>query len=295
MDIRTTYYLHKASRLLTFAVFGFVTIMLLFISFSAQAFEVPQKKPVGQKNTQQQLQAQGQIQGQAQGQKQNVATNTTVGVDTDANSSVNIGDTHIAPITESSATIQDGAVSVGGDTINAGTELSIGGAFYQDKREAPDVTFIPNNNTVSCRYVIGITGVGLKGGGGLGWPRRDKDCVYMEFATLAFSQGNMSMGWKMYCLAPTIVKELGESCLDIVQFDTIDMVMVDMQSRERLMALEEKVSSLTRTKPKAVDAPPCDTHPHKANEAGYLEYDGETYINVDKAYDPNWKANCGVD
>jgi hypothetical protein len=70
------------------------------------------------------------------------------------------------------------------------------------------------NTTAACRSFIGISGGVVSGGGGIGFPITDNDCKFMTLAQSAFAQGNNTLGWNLYCTAPTIVKEIGhDACV----------------------------------------------------------------------------------
>jgi len=311
LNLRSTYWVIKLTPTALILMLGL--LLTANVANATEEYSPPPPK-------QHQHQGQGQVQLQGQKQKLNAKQSTNVDVNTLNKSSVRVNTGDVAVETgdvlnknQNTATVEKGAVDVrvDGTTVDARTDLNVTGdrVTYEDKRDAPDVTFIPNNNTAGCRYVIGITGVGVNGGGGLGWPLKDKDCIFMEFAAMAFSQGNTDGGWDMYCSAPTIKREMGtkkgrwifarysggkDACLALFRDNALQVTIIEKtQTIERLQRELTESQKNTQT----TVTPACETHPHVENERGYMEYDGRTYVNVDKAFakESDVAALCGVD
>ena len=82
-------------------------------------------------------------------------------------------------------------------------------SVYKEVRQAPMVIPGSGNNTAQCIKVIGLGGsyaAGNAGGFSLGWPKTDWECSLDRAAKMAFSLGNVTTGWKLFCSQKTTVR-----------------------------------------------------------------------------------------
>lgn len=64
---------------------------------------------------------------------------------------------------------------------------------------APDIVLIPQGHTSNCQRTYGLSFADKNGGGGVGWPYRDKNCDYDNEAADAFAAGQYKQGWFWNC------------------------------------------------------------------------------------------------
>ena len=76
---------------------------------------------------------------------------------------------------------------------------------------APDIVMVPNNNTAGCQRVYGIMFSSSSGGGGLGYPYRDKDCDFEQAADDASATGQHTIAWYWRCHKKALYKQFNGS------------------------------------------------------------------------------------
>ena len=106
---------------------------------------------------------------------------------------------------KSKASSKSGAYN-GGNSVNVSDDSY---SVYKEVRQAPMVVPGSGNNTAQCIKVIGLGGsyaAGNAGGFSLGWPKTDWECSLDRAAKMAFSLGNVTTGWKLFCSQRTTVK-----------------------------------------------------------------------------------------
>jgi hypothetical protein len=62
-----------------------------------------------------------------------------------------------------------------------------------------DILMVPQGHTANCLRTYGVSYGDKSGGGGIGWPYRDKDCDYANNAADAFAAGQHAIGWYWNC------------------------------------------------------------------------------------------------
>ncbi len=105
---------------------------------------------------------------------------------------------------------------------------------------APDVVLVPQGHTSNCQRTYGISFSNTGGGGGLGWPYRDKQCDYDNEAADAFAAGQHAIGWYWNChkkSAYKVFKKNGHTTDEAIQLCHQRMmrmyVKIDDQPPER--------------------------------------------------------------
>ena len=72
---------------------------------------------------------------------------------------------------------------------------------------APDIIMVPSNNTSDCMKVYGLSFSNTGGGGGLGWPYRDKACDFESAADDAAAEGQHVIAWYWRCHKKNLHKQ----------------------------------------------------------------------------------------
>lgn len=80
----------------------------------------------------------------------------------------------------------------GGQAINDGNTIT-------SENTSINTVLVPNNNTVDCHKVYGITFGRDDTAGGVGWPYRDVACDYEQAADDAAAMGNHELAWFWRC------------------------------------------------------------------------------------------------
>jgi len=158
------YSLGKALPILIFL--AAVVAVIYFMSDARATGKKP--PPIGytveqqQRMDQKQQQKQGQKQKQQQSQEANSHSESVANSDSSAN--------------------------------NEGNNLSV-----NSESGPADIVLIPQGHTSNCMRTYGLSFGNREGGGGIGWPYRDKSCDFSQNAAAADLQGNYDLGWFWRC------------------------------------------------------------------------------------------------
>ena len=98
--------------------------------------------------------------------------------------------------------------SAASSAINEGNSLSTN---THVEASAPDIVMIPSNNTSNCMKVYGLSFSNTNGGGGLGWPYRDKSCDFEQAADDAAATGQHTIAWYWRCHKKNLYKQFNDS------------------------------------------------------------------------------------
>jgi len=98
-------------------------------------------------------------QGQTQGQTQNATATNDVDIGNESNANINI----------------------------------------EGRAQAPDVVLVPQGHTANCQRTYGLSFSDANGGGGIGWPYRDKSCDYDNNTSNALAAGQHTQATFWMC------------------------------------------------------------------------------------------------
>ena len=104
------------------------------------------------------------------------------------------------------STSAGGEASLTNEVAVAGSTQGIDSS-YNVEASAPDVIFVPNNNTEDCLRVWGLFLSNQQGGGGFGVPSRSAACDFEQAADDAAATGDHRQAWFWRCHKKNIYKQ----------------------------------------------------------------------------------------
>ena len=192
-----------------------IVIATMLVAASANATENHNNGNNGNDQAQGQVQLQGQLQGQTQ--------STKVGIDVDStNIAAAAAKSNSASLSTSLSISEGGSGGAGGaaasdsnaNSSSGGNSLTVNESGNSSHVAASTPAAVVGNTTATCRYFIGVSGMGTNGGGGLGYPVKDKDCELMEMSSFVFAHNNPTLGWDLFCRTSVIKKLITyEGCM----------------------------------------------------------------------------------
>ena len=131
------------------------------------------------------------------------------------------------------------------EASNEGNNLTVSTSV---EAPAPDIVLVPNNNTANCMKVYGLSFSNTSGGGGIGWPYRDKSCDFEQAADDASAHGQHIIAWYWRCHKKNLYKQFNGRA---------------KHKEQQIQACHQRMTQMfviIDAEPKPVECPP-DDHP----------------------------------
>jgi len=174
------------------------------------------------------------------------------------------------------------------EAFSGGNNINVGGDSIEYKQPPMAAVAIAGsgNNTASCVRVLGLggsyAGSGEAGGVSLGIPLRDTDCSLDRATRLAFANGNAKTGWRLFCNSKAVRIAYGQSRMfrkGLTHSQAVDACLLDATVPVAPVTVTETVT--------------VEGHTHVENENGWMKYNGQTYVNLDRVGGPV-ETSCGI-